>query len=471
MSDVDATPAAPAENAAVVGLFSPAYRALTIGLVSIVTLVAFESLAVVTVMPEVEADLGGIAWYGWVTTAFFLGTMIGIVFAGGQADRHGLGRPYVIGLTLFAVGLTVAGLAPSMPVLVLGRLIQGFGAGVVPAVGYVAIGRFYPVASRPRMFAVLSTAWVVPGILGPALSERVAALTSWRWIFLGLLPLVLVAGAMIVPAMMRMGAPEHEWEQPTGSWARRPLVEAVRVAAGAALVVAGLTRGGWELVPFVAAGVVVGLSPLRRLIPPGTLVAAPGLPATVLSRGMVMFAFFGADAFVPYVVTNGKDASTFAGSLAVTAATMGWTSAAWVQQRHIVRTGEAYFVRISYVLLSIGLCVIAGAAAADSVPFWLIHVGATIAGFGVGLGYSAHAQATLRVAPPDRYGEATAALQLCDNLGVALGAGLSGAIIAAGDSSGWSAGSSVGMALLAPIAVAVLGATVVARRLPPRAVT
>jgi MFS family permease len=107
----------------------------------------------------------------------------------------------------------------------------------------------------------------------------------------------------------------------------------------------------------------------------------------------------------------------------------------------------------------------------ESIPFWLIHIGATIAGFGVGLGYSAHAQATLRVAEPRRYGKATAALQLCDNLGVALGAGLSGAIVAYGDDAGWRPGSSVGAALIAPIVVAVLGAAVVSRRLPPKALT
>jgi MFS family permease len=467
MQHLDSTPA----DATRVGPFDPAYRALTIGLVAIVTLVAFESLAVVTVMPEVEADLGGLAWYGWVTTAFFLGTMTGIVFAGGQADRHGLGRPYVVGLVLFAIGLTVAGLAPSMPMLVLGRTVQGFGAGVVPAVGYVAIGRFYPVETRPRMFAVLSTAWVVPGILGPALSERVAAWTSWRWIFLGLLPLVLAAGAVIVPAMMRMGATAGAASRPTAelAWTRRPMVEAVRVAAGAALIVAGLTRGGWALAPLIAAGLLVGLWPLRRLTPPGTLQAAPGLPATVLSRGMVMFAFYGADAFIPYAVTNGRDGSTFAGGVAVTAATLGWTGAAWVQQRYIVNTGEAFFIRISYLFVVIGLSTVAAAAAFDSIPFWLIHVGATVAGFGVGLGYSAHAQTTLRVAEPERYGEATASLQLCDNLGVALGAGLSGAIVAVGDDAGWSAGASVGVALIAPIVVATLGGAVVARRLPPKA--
>jgi MFS family permease len=463
----DATTSA---DTAPVGLFSPEYRALTVGLVAIVTLVAFESLAVVTVMPEVEADLGGLAWYGWVTTAFFLGTMTGIVFAGGQADRHGLGRPYVIGLTLFAVGLTIAGLAPSMPVLVAGRLIQGFGAGVVPAVGYVAIGRFYPVESRPRMFAVLSTAWVVPGILGPALSERVAAWTSWRWIFLGLLPLVIIAGAAIVPTMVRMGAASSDVEpKPHVPFLRRPMVEAVRVAGGAALIVAGLTRGGWELAPLIAAGVLVGVGALRRLTPEGTLVAAPGLPAVVLSRGMLMFAFYGADAFIPYAITNAKDASTFAGGVAVTAATLGWTGATWIQQKHIVRTGEAYFIRFSYLFVTIGLSTVAVAAALQQIPFWLIHIGAAISGFGVGLGYSAHAQATLRVAPKQRYGEATASLQLCDNLGVALGAGLSGAVVAFGDDAGWSAGRSVGVALLVPIAVAVLGGSVVSRRLPHRA--
>ena len=94
-----------------------------------VTLVAFESLAVITILPHIADDLGGIAWYGWVTTAFFLGTMIGIVFAGEQADRHGAGRPYVVGLLFFATDWSSAGW-PSMPVLVVGRFVQGLGAVV-----------------------------------------------------------------------------------------------------------------------------------------------------------------------------------------------------------------------------------------------------------------------------------------------------------------------------------------------------
>ncbi|MGA9278853.1 MFS transporter, partial [Ilumatobacter sp.] len=194
----DTTPTAPLESDD-----AGSRRALQIGLVAVVTLVAFESLAVTTILPDVEADLGGIAWYGWVTTAFFLGTMIGIVFAGDQADRRGAGPPYVIGLVLFAIGLVIGGLAPGMPVLVAGRFVQGLGAGVVPAIGYVAIGRAFTVAERPRMFAVLSTALVVPGIVGPVLAERIAGAVGWRWVFLGLLPLVACAGLIVLPAMWR----------------------------------------------------------------------------------------------------------------------------------------------------------------------------------------------------------------------------------------------------------------------------
>ena len=102
-------------------------RALTIGLILTITLVAFEALAVSTVMPIVAAELGGFELYGWVFSAFFLGSLIGIVVVGGLIDRGGLAVPFVAGLGLFAAGLLIGGLAPSMPVLVAARLIQEIG--------------------------------------------------------------------------------------------------------------------------------------------------------------------------------------------------------------------------------------------------------------------------------------------------------------------------------------------------------
>src|SRR5438309_1966716 len=86
------------------GLWSPQRRTLTLGLVLTITLVAFEALAVSTIMPKVANDLGDIALYGWVFTAFFLGSLLGIVLVGGIIDRGGLVRPFLAGLTLFSIG-------------------------------------------------------------------------------------------------------------------------------------------------------------------------------------------------------------------------------------------------------------------------------------------------------------------------------------------------------------------------------
>jgi len=439
-------------------------RGLQIGLVAVVTLVAFESLAVTTILPDIEADLGGVAWYGWVTSAFFLGTMIGIVFAGDQADRRGAGRPYVIGLVLFAVGLVIGGFAPSMPVLVVGRFVQGFGAGVVPAIGYVAIGRAFSVDERPRMFAILSTAWVVPGLVGPVLAERIAQGVGWRWVFIGLIPLVVVAGAVVVPAMMRLG-PVVDARPVAVAFLRRRLVEAIRVAIGTALVVAGLTFDRLLLVPAVVIGLAIGLGPLRRLTPRGTLGGAAGLPAVIASRGAITFVFFGLDAFVPYALTSGRDRSTLVASIAVTVTTVSWTVGAWVQQRWIARLGEAWFVRAGYLMLAPGVALAAAAALLDGMPFWLIHVGGLGAGLGMGFAYSAHAQLMFRCVDERGVGSATSSLQLCDNLGVALGTGVVGAVVAFGDDIGWGPGAAVSVAWIAPVAIAVVGVGL-SRRLP-----
>ncbi len=192
--DHDRRPASP-------GLWSSDRRALTVGLVLTITLVGFESLAISTVMPIVADELGGLELYGWVFSAFFLGSLIGIVVVGGAIDRGGLAIPFALGLGLFAIGLLGGGLAPSMPILVVARFLQGLGAGTIQPIAYVAIARSLPESLRPRMFATLSTAWVLPGVIGPAIAGTVGDTVGWRYVFLGLLPLIALAGALTLGAL------------------------------------------------------------------------------------------------------------------------------------------------------------------------------------------------------------------------------------------------------------------------------
>jgi MFS family permease len=440
------------------GIWAPERRALSIGLVLTITLVASEALAVVTILPLVRQDLGGLRLYGWVTSAFFLGSLFGIVLAGQEADRRGPARPFVVGLTLFAIGLAVGGSAPSMGVLVLGRAIQGVGGGAIPAVAYVSIGRSYPESLQPRIFAVMSTAWVLPGLAGPGLSALVAEHVGWRWVFFGLIPLVAAAGSLAVRSLRRL-APLG------GTWVPGRTLDALRVAAGTGLVLAGLTSASPLLaVVFIAGGVVVGVKSLRRLLPAGTFSARPGLPVAVLSRGLLTFAFFGTDAFVPLTVTSVRGRTTAVASIVVTTATMTWTAGAWVQERTARLWSGRRLVTAGMLFVVAGIgCV--GSALSSRTPLALIGIGWGIGGFGIGLAYAPISVMVLGQAPPGQEGAASASMQLADNLGVALGAGVGGAAIALGQAVGWPLRTGLAIAFAAAAVVGLIGVAI-AYRLP-----
>ena len=430
-------------------LWAPETRALSAGLVLTITFVASEALAVVTVLPIVVRDLGGLRLYGWVFSAFMLSSMVGIVLAGREADRRGPAPPFVAGLLLFGAGLAVSGLAPTMLVLVAGRVLQGLGAGAVPAVAYAAIGRSVHGPVRARMMALLSTAWVVPGLAGPALSAEVAHVFGWRWVFLGLLPVVAISGSIALPALIRIGPPAAQQA------VEHRLADGIRTAARAGLILGGLTLaaravtgpglralglGGSGLLgsgligaALIAAGGVTGLPALRRLTPPGTLTACRGLPATILARGVLTFAFFGADGYVTLTMTAVRHRSLLLAGLAVTGSTLAWTAGSWVQARLNERWEGRRLVRTGVLIILVG---IAGMilAAQPVVPVAVGLVAWTVAGLGMGLAYAPITLIMLREAPAGREGWASASLNLADVLGTALGVGVGGAAVAASPS-------------------------------------
>ena len=439
------------------GIWAPAQRALTVGLVLAVTFVAFEALAVATILPVVGRELGDLRLYGWVFSAFLLASLIGIVLAGTLADRMPLGRPMLAGLALFALGLVIGGTAPDMLVLVAGRAVQGLGAGVVPAVAYVAISRCYAEQSRPRMFAVLSTAWVVPGLIGPGIAALVAAAVGWRWVFLGLLPLVIAAGVLVVLALRHVPPPASP------STVAVPYLAVLGVVVGAGTGLASLSSG---VAPVAAAGGIAGAVLLavsmRRLTPPRYLSAQPGLSVTILSRSLLTCCFFAGDAYVPYAVVAVRHAPTTLAALALTASTLTWTAGSWVQARYIARWGPRRLVRPGECLIVLGL----GAMCLmllPSVPPALAVGAWALAGAGIGTAYSPLSVTTLDLAAAGEEGRATSALQLCDVLGQAIGTGVAGAIVAATARLGHRPG--VALAFSFAIAVALI-AIIVGARLP-----
>jgi len=464
---------------------------LALGLILTITLVAFEALAVSVILPIVANDLHGLALYGWVMSAFFLGNLVGIVVAGRQIDARGPARPFIVGLVLFGLGLIVGGLSPAMGILVAARSVQGFGAGAIAPVAYVSIGRTFPEAIRGRMFAYLSTAWVVPGLVGPALAGWVALHVGWRVVFLGLLPLIALAGALTVPSLRRLPRPESR-RAPAAHGSSTDAVEvaggptlrsAIRLSLGAALVLGGLSPASLVLglapdgsvgralggpvlallgVPFILLGLTIAVPAFRALTPPGTLGGARGLPAAILVRGILTFSFFGPDTFVPLALQGIRHVDAAQAGLALTAATLSWTAGSWIQAHRMPVGGEQRFIRVGFAIVLIGVASTA-LILLPSVPVWVALPTWAITGLGMGLSYSPISLFVIRTAPPGAEGAATSGLTLADTLGTALGAGLAGAFVAMAVSFGWEPGVGVAAAFGAGTIGAAIGLVYVGR--------
>ncbi|CAA9210991.1 MAG: Uncharacterized MFS-type transporter, partial [uncultured Chloroflexia bacterium] len=324
-------------------------RWLTAGLVLTTVAVAFEALAVATILPATATELGGVDLYGWAFSAFLLTNLVGITVAGSEADRQGPIRPFLVGVGLFIIGLIVGGIATSMPMLIAGRALQGFGGGVINAVAYAAIARAYPDALKPHMLAVMATAWVVPGLIGPAIAGVIADLFGWRSVFLGLAPFPLLAALMTLSGLRTLGGGSRQPREWSSTFA------AIVLAVGAGILLAGLAASSLVmLIVLVSVGGLIGIVALQRLLPPGSLRAASGMPAAILTSGILNLAFFGTDAYVPLGLTEVRGQTATTAGLTLTAATLTWTAGSWLQARLARSTSRRTLTSFGLIITAIG---------------------------------------------------------------------------------------------------------------------
>lgn len=410
-------------------IWKPPLRRLTVGLVMLVVATAFEALAVATSMPATVRELGDLDLYGWAFSAFLLTNLIGITVGGGESDRIGPARVIIAGTLLFASGLVVSGFAPSMAVIVAGRALQGFGGGLLFSAAYAVIARVYRVETQPRVLAVLSSAWVIPGLIGPGVAGLVTEHASWRWVFLGLVPMPILATVLVLPGLHTL-PPAAEVAAPVDD-SRKRIMRSVQLGAGAGVALSALGLAPWQLGAVVCAvGAVLAIDALRALLPAGTLLARAGLPAAVASMALVNFAFFGTEAFVPLALDRVRHAPVLLTGGALTAAAITWTVGAWLPVRLAGRVSRRTLILVGHAVLGGGFVGIAAVLLPGVHPA-LAVVAWAVAGLGMGLAYTCLSAAILESAEPGRAGIASASLQLAQVLGAALATGAGGAIVAA----------------------------------------
>ena len=447
------------------GVWSANYRQLTLGLILIMLGPAFETLAVATILPKIVADLGGLSFYGWSFSAYMLATLVGLILAGDEADQRGPALPFIIGMVSFVLGLVLAGTAPSMIVFVLSRAVQGFGAGFLVSVTYACVGQGYPEQLKPRMVAILASAWVVPGLIGPALAGIIADFFGWRWVFLGLVFVLPLGIGLVFPALKKLTLAKKVRETRTFNFYR--LLATAGLVAGAGMTLTGLQVQSVPLgLVLIVLGLATSIPSLRYVLPPGTLRVKAGLPAAIVTIGLLSIAFFGAEAFLPLTLISIRGQNTIIAGIALTAATLCWTAGSWLQANLAPNHGRRMLVLNGLLVVAVGIVGIA-AILIPAIPALVAIVAWGVGGLGMGLAYSTISLVVLETAPKDQVGSASASMELSSVLGTALGTGLGGVIIAFAAGTGRS--PSWGIAVIDILVIAFIGlASLTAIRLPGR---
>ncbi|UQN09734.1 MFS transporter [Deinococcus sp. QL22] len=406
---------------------------LSAGLLLVVLIVAFEAMAVSTVLPRVADDLQGLALYGWASSAFLLSSLFGAVFTGLLSDRRGLAVGASVSLVVFALGLLIAGLAPNMPAFVLGRLVQGLGAGGLGLLPFAVITSRYPEQARARMLAAVSSAWLIPALTGPLIASLIADAWSWRAVFWGLLP-VLVLGAPLCVLPLRQSLPEQSATGSASLISRRVLWPALGLSVASGALIEGLRRPDFWGVTLIFAGAGGVALTSRFLFPAGLWRARRGLPASLAVRGLAAFALLGTNSFLPLALheLRGLTLTQAGGLLSIGGAT--WTLGSWAQARLEQRFGpQTRPARVRAGMLGVvaGL-LLTTAGVLGGLPLWSAYVGWFVACLSMGIGYNSNSLFALASADTEGKGTGELSGQLAniEVLMVALAAGAGGALIA-----------------------------------------
>ena len=414
-------------------------RALAVGLVLSVTLVAFESTAVITALPTITDELDGLSLYGLTIAVYMLADLVALVWSGETADRRGVRFPFLVAIAFFGTGLIVAARAPTMELVVLGRALQGAGSGGFAPLAFITVRRAFPEERQATMFAYLSAGWVLPSLIAPAISGLVTDHYGWRWVFIGIIPLAVTVAVLTARAMATMNAPVDDPD-------RRPsrLGKAWRAAIGVGLVALGLQ--GEDLVvavPLVVAGAWLAAPPLRALLPRGVFRARRGLPAILAVRFLATAAFLGVDSFVPLAADRLHGARPIVQGFVIAGSALAWTAGQALAARRGVRLLPDRAARIGFALLLLGVASTA-TVLIGAWPLWATFLTWSIGGLGIGILFNPTSVASMSYAVDGHEGEVSSQLHLADSLGFGIMSIVGGATVAVADRTSFTLQGALG---------------------------
>ena len=385
---------------------------------------------IATIMPAMVKDLAGVTLVGWTFAVYELGAIVAGAAAGRLVSYVSLRGNMVGAAVLYGIGALACATAPSMPVLLAGRLVEGMGGGALVALAYVSVERLFPRAIWPQLFAIMSAVWGVAAFGGPLLGALISTAFGWRWAF-GVFTFAGFAMAAVSFLVLRM----PEARRVTGGKPPPFPYAALATLAGAVILIAfaGVDVSPYRSTVLFVAGVVGlalffrvdALMPRSRLFP-----RRPFDWSTSLGAGMTMVATLSVSTvsfaiYAPLLLTSLHGIPVLTVGYIIAAESIAWSIlsilVAGAPPRHerLIIVGGAFMIAAGLA----GFCI---AIPAGNIPAILFC--ALLQGGGFGIAWPFATRIIVASAPAEESTIASSAVPAMQRIGYATGAAAAGIV-------------------------------------------
>lgn len=396
-------------------------------------LAPLDSSIVNIALPAIAADFGArITAAGWVATAYVL-TVASLVLAMGRlADIWGLRRVYVIGFIVFGVGSAASALSPVLGVLIASRVLQACGAAAMFASGPALVTRTF--APRRRGWAIgwISLAVSAGLTAGPALGGLLVGTFGWRAVFVINVPLTLLMAAT-ARRLLPEDCPDSEPFDLLGAVLAAATLTAALIALSE-VERSGLLSSG--VLGAAAVAVVAGLlfvrteRQSRHPVLDLSLFSKRRFSAGVAAAVCSYTSLFAVTFTMPFYLMRVQGLDPRLTGLVLTATPLSMAVFSPLSGRLSDRYGSRWLATSGLGLLALALMAFSAVGTSTALP--LIALGLFCVGTGLSVFQTPNTAAILRAVPPGRAGVGSALVGQARNLGMALGIGITAAVLGVG---------------------------------------
>src|SRR5690554_4389732 len=383
-----------------------------------------------TILPSVVRDIGGIDYYAWNTSVYVVASIVAAALSARALAHLGPKAAYGVAGGVFALGAVVCATAGSMPWMLVGRLIQGLGGGLLVALPYAMTRIVFPERLWARAMAMISGMWGIATLFGPAVGGIFAELGIWRVAFWARIPLIFIfAGlaAIVLP-------PRNKADLQTSRLPARQLV-LMTLAVLAASVASVSEEILFSLVTLL---IMLALTLLlirtdqrapQRLLPRGSFQVSSPLGALYAMSALLAATVGCTEIFVPLFLQGLHDFSPLKAGYFASLMSVGWTLGSLFTSSLQGNTLRAT-LRSSPLLSLASLLALTILIPWPGPSSWSISsltcIALVLGGMSVGLAFPHLAAGVLVVAPPDEQDLAASSIMTVQLSAIAFGSALAG---------------------------------------------